>query len=258
MKRAAMIAATLAACTIWSGAMAQELTVIGGGGAAPAADALIPGFEKETGAKVKIAYTSGGALAGRVLKGEQYDVGLIPTESLKQLVDGKKVDESTRAHFAEAKFAFAVKKGAPPVRAATLELFQQLLTDAKSVAWPDPKNGASVGIMFQKAIDMWTPSWGIGEDLAKKTILTKELSDIAGLLKSGKAQYGVLLTTQIAADPELEVASLMPAELQLVNVYVAYVMAGAKQPELAKKFVAYLTTPAAAEVVRAKGFEQKK
>lgn len=238
--------------------MAQELAVIAGGGVAAAANALIPGFEKDTGAKVKMTYTSGGAMAERVIKGEQYDAGLVPSEALKPLQDQKKLDEATRAHFAEARFAFAVKKGAPPVRAATLELFQALLTDARSIAWPDPKNGASVGIMFQKAIDLWTPSWGIGEDLAKKTILAKELRDIAGLLKSGKAQYGVLLTTQIAADPELEIASLMPAELQLTNAYIGYVMADARQPDLARKFIAHMTTPAAADVVRAMGFEQKK
>ena len=238
-------------------APAQELRVIAGGGSAPAADALIPGFEKATGAKVKIDYTSGGDLRDRVLKGEVFDVGLVPTEALGPLTQAKKLVVASKMNFADARLAFAVKKGAPKSPAATLELFQAALTNAKALAYPDPRSGASVGILFAKAIEQWAPSWGIAEDLAKKTILTPVLSDVAVLLKSGKADLGVLLTTQIAADPGLEMSSLLPAELRLSNLYVAYVMSDSKQADLAAKFVAYLTTPASAEVVRAKGFEQK-
>ena len=136
------------------------------------------------GAKVKIAYTSGGGVRERVLKGEQFDVGLVPTEALKPLQEARKLDEATRAHFVEARFAFAVKKGGPKPRAATLELFQAFLTEAKSIAWSDPKGGASVGIMFQKALDMWTPSWGIGEDLAKKAVIVPGIAETAEAVRS--------------------------------------------------------------------------
>lgn len=247
----------LGAQVLSASASAQELRVIAGGGSAPAADALIPGFEKATGAKVKIEYTSGGGLRDRVLKGEVFDVGLVPTEALGPLTEAKKLVVASKVSFADARLAFVVKKGAAKAPAATLELFQAALTNAKTLAYPDPKSGASVGILFAKAIEQWAPSWGIAEDLAKKTRLTPALSDVAVLLKSGEADLGVLLTTQIAADPELEMSSLLPAELRLSNLYVAYVMSDSKQADLAAKFVAWLTTPAAAEIVRSKGFEQK-
>ena len=131
MTKATLIASVFAAVVAAGGAVAQELNVIAGGGSAPAANALIPGFEKDSGAKVKIAYTSGGGVRERVLKGEQFDVGLVPTEALKPLQEARKLDEATRAHFVEARFAFAVKKGGPKPRAATLELFQAFLTEAK-------------------------------------------------------------------------------------------------------------------------------
>lgn len=237
---------------------AQELRVIAGSGAAAPAGVLIPGFESAAGTKVKIEYASGGVVRDRVLKGEVFDAGLIPNEVLKPILDAGKVVVASKSDFAEARLAFAVKKGAEKPRASTLELFQAALTDAKSVAYPDPKSGASISLMFAKAVEMWAPSWGIAEDLAKKTVLTASVADVGAALKSGKAQLGVLLTTQIAADPELELASLLPAELRLTNLYVGYVMTGSRQQELAAKFIAYLSTPAAAEVVRSKGFEIKR
>ena len=253
-----LIAAVLAVVTSSSLAAAQELRVIAGGGASAPANALIPGFESANGVKVKVDYASGGAVRDRVLKGEAFDAGLIPTEALQPLLDAKKLVVASRSNFADARLALAVKKGAAKPQASTLELFQAALTNAKSIAYPDPKSGASIGIMFAKTVEMWAPSWGISEDLAKKTRLTKNVADVATALKSGEAELGVLLTTQIAADPDIELASLLPAELRLSNLYVGFVMADARQPELAAKFIAWLSTPAAAEVVRAKGFDPKR
>ncbi len=253
-----LIAAVFAPVLASSGLAAQEMRVIAGSGVAAALDELIPDFERATGAKVTVDYTSGGSLRDRVLKGEAFDAGLVPTEALKPLADAGKLVMDTRLNFADARLAFAVKKGGKKVNATTLELFQAALTDARSIAWPDPKSGASVGLLFGKTVDMWAPSWGLSESLAEKTKLTPTVTAVAAALKSGEAELGVLLTTQIAADPDIELASLLPAELQLSNLYVAFVMAGSKQPDLAKKFIAHLSTPAAADVVRSKGFDPKR
>ncbi len=237
---------------------AAELKVIAGGGAAPAANALIPGFEKASGAKVKIEYTSGGGLRDRVLAGEAFDAGLIPQEALAPLLDGKKLVVASKADFAEARLAFAVRKGAAKPNATSLELLQAALTQTRAIAYPDPKSGASVGIMFGKMIAQWSPSWGMAEEIEKKTLLVKGIPEVAAALKSGEADIGVLLTTQILEDPGLELASLLPEELRLTNLYVGFVMADSKQLDLAAGFIAYLTSPAALEVVLSKGFARKR
>lgn len=253
-----MMAVVFASGLTGPGVMAQEFRVISGSGAASALDALIPEFERANGARVKVDYTSGGAVRDRVLKGEVFDFGLIPTEALTPLADAKKLNMASRLNFADARLALAVKKGAPKPNATTLELLQATLASAKSIAWPDPKSGASVGLLFGKMIDQWTPSWGLAEEVAQKAMLTPTVTGVIDALKTGKAELGVLLTTQIAADPGVELASLLPAELQLSNLYVAFVMADSTQPELAAKFRAHLATPAAADVVRSKGFDPKR
>ena len=252
---AAVVAQALAA----PGLAAQELRVLAGGaGLDGPLDLLVAGFEKTTGAKVAMKYTSGGTVGAELAKAEGIDVGVLPTEYVAKLVAAKKLVESSRLDFADARMAFAVKKGAPKPNAATLELFQATLTDARSIVYPDPKSGSSLSLLFSRTVETWAPSWGIAEALRAKTKLASTVAGVNAALKSGEAQLGVLLTTQIAADPDIELASLMPAELRLSNLYVAYVMADAKQPELAAKFLAFLATPAAAEIVRAKGFEAKR
>lgn len=251
-----IVVAGLAQALVGSGLAAQELRVLAGGaGLAAPLDRIVAAFGTSTGAKVVVKHTSGGTVGEELGKAADVDVGVLPTEYVARLVAAKKLVESSRLDLANARVAFAVKKGALKPNASTLELFQATLTEARSIVYPDPKGGSSLSLMFSKTVETWAPSWGIVDELRAKTKLASTVAGVNAALKSGEAQLGVLLTTQIAGDPDIELASLMPAELRLSNLYVAYVMVDSKQPELAAKFLAFLATPAAKEIVRAAGFE---
>ncbi|MGH8635320.1 MAG: substrate-binding domain-containing protein [Burkholderiales bacterium] len=47
----------------------------------------------------------------------------------------------------------------------------------------------------------------------------------------------------------------MPDEIQLVTISSAGIFSGTKQPEAAHSFIQFLVTPAAAQVMKAKGLE---
>ena len=68
----------------------------------------------------------------------------------------------------------------------------------------------------------------------------------------GDAELAVFLLNVIT-DPRLDVVGPFPAEVQREVVYAAGVSANSKEPDAAKAFVAYLRTPAAAAVIKAKG-----
>jgi molybdate transport system substrate-binding protein len=53
--------------------------------------------------------------------------------------------------------------------------------------------------------------------------------------------------------PGVEIAGPFPAELQQELVFTAAVAADTKQAEAAQAFIAYLKTPAAVAVIKAKG-----
>ena len=72
---------------------------------------------------------------------------------------------------------------------------------------------------------------------------------------NGDVELAVISPPAILADPGVELAGLMPNELQQYVVYTAGVSAAAKEPDAAKALLAYLTTPAARAVMKAKGLE---
>jgi molybdate transport system substrate-binding protein len=53
--------------------------------------------------------------------------------------------------------------------------------------------------------------------------------------------------------PGLDLVGPFPAELQQEVVYTSAVAAKAREAEAAKAFITYLTTPAAASIIKAKG-----
>lgn len=77
---------------------------------------------------------------------------------------------------------------------------------------------------------------------------------IADAVVNSEAEVAVFLLNVIN-DPRLDVVGPLPREIQREVVYATGVAANAKQPEAAKAFIAYLRSPAAAEMIKAKGLD---
>jgi len=75
---------------------------------------------------------------------------------------------------------------------------------------------------------------------------------LAPAVAKGEADLGVFLVNVLIA-PGVELAGPFPAELQQELVFTAAVAADSKEADAATAFITFLTTPAAAAVIKAKG-----
>jgi molybdate transport system substrate-binding protein len=95
---------------------------------------------------------------------------------------------------------------------------------------------------------------GIAEAMKAKTRPQTAPAQIAQAVAKGNAELGVFLVNVLTA-PGVELAGSFPAELQQELVFTAAVAADSRQAEAAKAFINFLTTPAAAAVIKAKGMK---
>jgi molybdate transport system substrate-binding protein len=224
---------------------AAELKILAGGSMTGSLNELGPEFERSTGHKLVIQFDSTPNLIKQITSGAPFDLAVTPSEVFK--------DEAARAHFvpgptinvARAGYGVIVRSGAPKPDVSTPDALKQTLLNAQSVAFvPESAAGAFVSRTFDRL--------GIGEAMKAKTRPQPTPSHIAPAIAKGEAELGVFLTNVLVA-PGVELAGPFPAELQQELVFTAAVAADTKQTEAAKAFISFLTNPASAAILKAKG-----
>ena len=109
---------------------------------------------------------------------------------------------------------------------------------------PASAAGAYVSSVFERL--------GITEAIKAKAKPQSTTTQIAQAVANGDAELGVFLINVLIA-PGVELAGPFPAELQQELVFTAAIAADSKEADAAKAFNAFLATPAAIAVIKAKG-----
>lgn len=140
-----------------------------------------------------------------------------------------------------------MRAGAPKPDVSTPDALKKTLLEAQSIAFlPASAAGAYVSSVFERL--------GIGEAMKAKTKPQTSTGEIAKAVAKGEAELGVFLINVLMA-PGVELAGPFPADLQQELVFTAAIAADSKEAEAARAFIAFLKTPAAAAVIKAKGME---
>ena len=224
-------------------ASAAELKILAGGGIAGPLKELGPQFEKASGHKLDIVFDATPGLIKRT-QSEPFDLGVTPSELF--------ADASAKAKFSGAPeqvarvgFGVAVRAGAPRPDIGTSETFKAALRNAQSIATlPASAAGAQVIKVFEKL--------GVADEMKAKTKVQPGPAAIPQAVASGDAELGIFLINVLMA-PGVDVVGPFPAELQQELVYLTAVAADSKNADAAKAFIAFLKSPAAAAVIKAKG-----
>ena len=138
------------------------------------------------------------------------------------------------------------RKGAAKPDLSSAEALKRAVLSAKSITWV--KEGAS-GVYFASLLEK------LGIRDAVKPVLAADGADAARKVASGEADLGALLINEIMAQPGVDLAGPLPAELQSHTPFSSGVAASSKNAAAAKALVDYVTSPSARAVFKAKGQE---
>ncbi len=205
-----------------------------------------PAFERATGHKLSVTFDTTNILMGRIKAGETADVAILTTPAIEDLAKQGKVAGDSRVNVARSGVGVAVLASAPKPDVSTVEAFKKTLLAAKSVAYTT--SGAS-GLYFVGLCERL----GIA-DAIKAKARTQPGGATAELVVKGEAEIAVQQIGELLAVPGVQVQPL-PAEINSVTPFAAAMFAGAKDPEAAKAFLQFLTSPPAVSAIKAKGME---
>ena len=208
---------------------------------------LLPAFERASGHKVSINYDTAILTLNRIKGGETADVVILNAPAIDELTKQGRIAAGSRRTLARCGVGIAVRAGAPKPDISSVEAFKRALLDAKSIAHTEA--GAS-GIHFSGLIERL----GIAAQVKTKA-RTRPGGLIGKLVASGEAELAVQQIPELMAVAGIDLVGPLPHELQLTSTVTAAVFADARQPEVARAFLAFLSTPAAARVFKAHGLD---
>jgi molybdate transport system substrate-binding protein len=247
--------ALMAALRAGGDADAAEIKVLSSGSMKSALSRLGPDFERSSGNTAIIEYGPAGAIVGRVQKDEAADVVIVSRSQLQKLEGDGKVVRGSLVNVAGIALGVAVRKGAPKPDIGNVEAFKRALLSARSVGYRDPVTGSTSGIYTAGMLERL----GIAEELKPKLVLDRSDGDVPENVFLGVAKGDVEMQigqiTEIAISPGVDLAGPLPAEIQNTTSMAAGIITTSQAPDAAKAFIDFITSPSAAAVLKAGGFQ---
>jgi molybdate transport system substrate-binding protein len=204
--------------------------------------------ERAIGHPLAIEYNSTTALMGKIAAGTPFDVVILTSEGVGQLVKEAKVAAATRADFARSGIGLAVRSGAAKPDIGTSAALKRTLESAASIAYA--KDGAS-----RPYIDKMLERLNLAEEMKTKALLTVGSGPAMESVAAGQSAIVMTLMSELLPVHGIDVVGPLPADLQSYVRFGAGASVHASQPEGAKAFIAFLGSPDAAPVYKIKGME---
>lgn len=231
-------------------ASAAEITIYSTIGVKSVLEELIPKFEKTSGHKLTMTWSTAALLTKRVLAGETPDAVILVRGNINTLLKQGKVATGTETMLPKSIIAVAIKKGAPKPDISTPEALKKALLTAKAISYSNPAAGGASGVYFSKQL----AKMEIADQLKGKTKFPPAGGFAGTLLTSGEVDLAIQTTPELASVQGVEMVGPLPGDMSFTAAFAAAVSAGAKQPDAAKAFLKFLTSPEALAVFKAKGF----
>jgi len=244
-----LAAVVLLGC-IASQASAATLEVMSAGAVEPGLVPLAQAFERDTGHKVRISFSTAPVLKQRLAAGERADVLIAPPAVVDEAVAAGQALADDRRLIGRVGVGVVTRTDAPAPDIATTDSLKASLLAAESLVY----NKASTGLYFEKLVERL----GLAESLRAKTVRYPDGAAVLQHLARGKGrEFGVAAITEIVAYAPngVRLVGPLPPDVQNTTAYTATVLANAPSGEAARALIAYLTTPSAKARFAAAGIE---
>jgi molybdate transport system substrate-binding protein len=224
-------------------APAAEITVLGGMGVVSGLRDLAPAFEKATGHKVVVVFEQTPVLNEKISTG---DIAALQPDQVENFIKQGKMVAGTRTNFAQAGVGVSVKAGAPKPDISTVEAFKAAMLKAKSIGYSQGGSGLISAKVMEKL--------GIADQLKARTRFIDGIP-VAEIVAEGEVEVGLQQINVLLPVAGADYVGPLPKELQDTVKFAAALLTVSKEPEAARAFLKFITTPEAAPLIRKSSME---
>lgn len=229
---------------------ADELQLLSAASMQTVFEEIIGDFERGSGHKVSLRYSTMGAITERVKAGERADLIISSPASISALIASGKLTAGSEVTVAKTGVGIIVPAGSPKPRIESVADFRRALIEARVIVYANPAGGGAAGIHIARVIE----TLGLSGRLKAKTKFGAGGDVTEVTLAEGQGALGLTQVSEIVGKPGAQFIPV-PDALQNYTGFVAATPAGAKESPAAKAFIEFLKTPEATAVMRDKGMQ---
>lgn len=227
--------------------LAAEINVFAAASLADSLKEIAGTYQKESGDKVTFNLGASSLLARQIEEGAPADLFFSADEAKMDSLEKKGliVKETRKSRLGNSLAIVVISDSALVINSAQDLIGEKL----KRVALAEPKT-VPAGIYAKEYLtrqNLWTA-------VEPKLVPTENVRAALAAVESGNVDAGIVYTTDAAISKKVKVALAIPANEGPKISYPLALLKDSKQPEAAKKFLAYLEGKSAGEVFRNYGF----
>ena len=230
-----------------------ELRVLTTGILKGAFDRIATQFEADTGHRVTMSWgpstgTSPEASPVRVRSGEAVDVLIMVSTSMDELVATGHFIALHRQDVAVSKIGVAVKEGQPLPDISTPAALRQTLLGVRSIGFSEGASGTYVATVLLEKL-------GIAQAVQPKCHVVLGRKFVGASVAEGEVEIGIQQISELYLESGITVVGHLPDAVQKLSLVSAAVSGKAANRPAALQFVAFLSSPFAADAIRASGLD---
>ena len=167
---------------------------------------------------------------------------------LEALIKEGRVDPRNRFDLVRSLIAMAVRAGAPKPDISTVDALKRTLLQAKSIGSSDSASGVYLRtVLF--------PRLGVAEQIKSKSKVIEAYERVGDAVARGDIEIGFQQVSELRPVPGITIVAPLPEGAQEVTIFSAAIVNGATHPVEARKLIDFLSSPAAAPIVKQTGLE---
>jgi molybdate transport system substrate-binding protein len=208
---------------------------------------LVPQFEKASGCKVATEWAGMVDILKRMKAGETLDLVIGSAAVVDELMQLGRIVPGSRVDLAKSGVGVAVRSGARKPDIGSVEALKRALRAAKSIGYSSGPSGVYLSGLFERL--------GIAAELKPKITQTPPGVFVGERVARGEIEIGFQQVPELLPVAGIDYVGPLPREIQAITVFSGGIHSGADEPEAARAWLKFLTSPGAAPVIRKKGME---
>lgn len=213
----------------------------------PLLSELLADYRRLRQVTVRMESVGGVDAARRVAAGDPFDVVVLARPALDKLAAAGHVIASSGVDIARSSIAMAVRAGArvPPLRNA--DDVRRAVASAASIGYSTGPSGDHLLVLLR--------AWGLEGRAAPRLVRAAPGVPVGSLVASGEADVAFQQFGELRNVAGIEVAGLLPDEVQSVTVFSGAATRLTPYPREVSDLLAFLASPATADAKRRHGLE---